>query len=84
MMKKKTYFFQTKLSSGEYVNIIYNSEHRRGTLPHSHDIYFATKNNNIELAVEEYKKDSTLFAHILNEQNMDEQCFDDYRTIDCR
>ena len=80
---KRKYFFQAKLSTGEYVDLIYESSSRRGTFPHKEDFWEATRGK-VELADGELKKDFTLFSYILNEKNKDEQCFGENRIIDLR
>lgn len=79
----KAYFFQGRLATGEYVNLIYESSSRRGTFPHTQDLWEQTLGK-VELADGELNKDTTLFAYLLNDRNKYEQCFDDYRTIDIR
>lgn len=80
---KKTYFFQGKLASGEYVNLIYESASRKGTFPHTQDLWEATLGK-VELAAGEINKDTSLFSYLLNDRNKYDQCFEDYRTVDLR
>lgn len=82
-MTKKTYFYTTQLKSGEWVNLIYESASRKGTAPHTMDLY-AVAHDKVELAGLYSEEDMKLNAYILNDRNKYEQCFEDYRTIDLR
>lgn len=81
---KKVYFFQTRLATGEYVDVVYESASRKGTFPHWMDMFHACESNGIELYDGEYQKDMTLFAYIMNTKNKVDQGYGDHRIIDVR
>ncbi len=82
-MKKRAYFRDMKLTSGEFVTVVYESASRKGTEPHWWDMYWATYDLDVDWDYER-DKDTADFSFILNEKNRDEQCFGDHRIIDLR
>ena len=83
---KRAYFFETKLETGDYVNIVYETEHRKGTHSHMSDLLWAIYENKIKVADDKIKrgkrwKDTFYFIYMLNDKNKYEECFDDRRTI---
>ena len=86
----KPYFFRTKLADGRYVNLVYESDHKRGTWNHLSDLFFAIHDNGItldrshELFRDKHWRDNFTFIYLLNAKNMDEELFDEYETIDVR
>ena len=85
-MDTKSYFFQTRLATGEYVNLMYSSAHRKGTNDHLADLQNAIDRNNIKIAHNEIHKgknwrDTFVFIHLANRKNLSDMCADDYRTI---
>ena len=86
-MKKKTYFMDLKLKSGEWVTVLYESASRKGTFPHEQDVHNALWSNDIEYDSEYLNmafRNMSAWTYILNEKNKDEQCFGDHRIIDLR
>ena len=85
----RTYFLFAKLDSGEYVNILYSTEYKKGTSNHLVELYETLRDNSIKLADGCLKfgkkwKESFDNIYIDNSKNRDEQCFEDYRVIDLR
>lgn len=83
---KRTYFYQTKVVGGRFVNIIYESENRKGTINNRWDRICAMRRNRVEEEpnwhVGLYSEN--LFTYLMTRKNMSEQCFEDRETIDCR
>lgn len=80
----KSYFHQAKLKSGEYVNVVYESEHRRGTTQHGLDMYIQARGKaDIDWGYR-FNHDTASFSYLMTKKNMMEECFDEYRTIDVR
>ena len=98
----RTYFAWLRLKSGEYVNIVYNSEHRKGTWGNTSDLIEKAYNGQVCIDKDRYEVRKTCkrksrsmggyywsydfsdFIYIMNQKNMDEQRFNDYRVIDLR
>lgn len=88
-MKNRTYFFWTRLKSGEGVNIVYNTVHKKGTENHILDFLESLRKNGLRLpedSIERGKGWKNTFDNIflLNEKNKEDECFYDYRVIDLR
>lgn len=81
---KRVYFHTVKLRNGEYVNVVYESEHRKNTRNHWFDYYYAVLGKaDVDWAYK-YNKNTAEWSFVLNEKNKEEMCFDDYRAIDVR
>lgn len=72
-----------KLKSGEWVDVIYESAHRKGTRPHNEDLYWATCELGVDVTCA-YNSDTATFSYLFNKKNKYEQCFGDNRIIDTR
>lgn len=83
----RTYFYSTlELDTGEWVELVYESSHRKGTQPHDWDLVDAIIRSGITPKHRSpIKVDTSLNAYILNNKNKDEQAFGEYhRVIDLR
>ena len=80
---KRTYFFCCELATGEWVNIVYESAHRKNTSNHIFDLHSIVYHRGIKLA-DMITGDSRRSIYLLNGRNRDEQCFDGYKVIDLR
>lgn len=83
----KTYFYQAKLEDGRWVNVVYNSDGRKGTSQNHVDRYMSASKHGVRLASLENRatsKQKDEFTYLMNAKNKYEQCFDDYEVIDCR
>ena len=83
-MKTRTYFYTTQIKSGEWVNLVYDSKFRKGTAPHWDDFYKAAYGKVELIGMYPNEEEMRMNAYILNDKNKEEQCFDDYKTIDLR
>ena len=87
---KKDYCFNAKLdATGEYVNILYRSSHRHGTESNLSDLMDALRKNSITVSggsifYGKLWKRNFYSIYLLNKKNKENECFDDYRTIDLR
>ena len=82
---KRAYFITIRLDSGEWVDLVYESSHRKGTGRHYDDLYYSARKAGVGSAVLQYSvSDLAVFSYILNEKNKHDQCFDDYRVVDLR
>lgn len=81
----RTYFYDAVLTDGEYVTLVYTSNSRKGTFPHWCDMTEASQKHGMKVVRNKCTvEDMTLFAHILNEKNAEDQCFGDRRVVDIR
>lgn len=79
----KTYFCTIMLPSGEWVDVVYESNHRKGSLAHNLDIADAALSKGINIY--KCKCNTAQDAYIMNKKNKDEQCFGEMnRVIDFR
>ena len=89
------YFTTVKLASGEWKNIVFESDNRLKTWAHQNDFRIQLCGAGIKLADKELfdiqkhhayrcRRISRFMdgCYLLTKKNMDEQCFDDYPTID--
>lgn len=85
MKTKRTYFTTIRLNDGKYVDVIYESTSRRGTEPHWMDLSFALDKlgNDVDWN-DKYMRDTATFSYILNDKNMEEQCFGEHVVFDLR
>lgn len=84
---KRTYFMDIKLKTGEWVTILYESASRKGTFPHSSDMWNALWRNDVEYDVECIRsadRNATNWTYILNEKNKDEQLYGRLPVMDLR
>ena len=82
-MKKRTYFMDIRLTSGDFVTVVYESSHRKNTAPHQWDLFDLIKANGIDIDWSyKYNYKPETFAYILNRKNADEQCYGEYKVIE--
>lgn len=79
-MKKRSYFMDARLKSGEWVTLLYESAHRKDTDSHMWDIWISIAKGGIGDDVERISD----FKYILNKKNKDEQCYGSLRIVDLR
>lgn len=89
----KTYFAQIRLTDGRYVNIVYTSDHRKGTSGNQLDLLIKS-NGKADIDTAHYLKrrsyrgrrynelDLSSCIYLMNDKNKYEECFEDYETID--
>lgn len=79
---KKTYFMDVKLTNGEWVTLVYESDSRKGTTSHTIDFWNATYD---KVSVDYIENSvSTKNAFIMNKKNKYEQLFGELKVIDLR
>lgn len=86
-IKKRTYFMDLYLTTGEFVTVVYESAKRKNTWGHFLDMYYEAIHNEALKDVDwtnGWNKNTTDCAYILNNKNKEDQCFGDYKIIDLR
>lgn len=70
-----------KLASGEYANVVYETEARKKTLQHRLDLSSALDKAGVELYKPLRLQNDWDNVYRMTDKNRFETCFDDYKTI---
>lgn len=96
MKKERTYFAWLQLEDGRFVNLVFTSDNRRGTWGNVSDLLAQAYNHKVTIKTSHYIRKVFRRGHYYNEiymhdfiypmdkKHMDEECFDEYETIDLR
>ena len=92
---ERTYFAWVKLTDGRFVNLVYTSAQRKGSWGNVSDLLHQA-DGKADIDMPHYTRKQLYHGnycnvidmydsiHLLNKKNMDEECFDEYETIDLR